>query len=154
MTYTLPTSPAAFEAAATVASRGFGSAGWASLAATAAAACAATLLASVPVLASLSASREPAGMATPRETPSAAERALPATVPEGAGKARIRSRCQGCGVVESIRRVEPVGNEPAGYEFTIRLRDGSTRVTSDATPAQWRIGDSIMLIGGARIPAQ
>jgi hypothetical protein len=95
---------------------------------------------------------EPAGMATPREAPSAAERALLPLLPEGGGRARLRSRCEGCGVVEDIRRVEPEGALLPSYEFTIRLRDGSSRVSSDASMARWHIGDSIMLIGGAKPP--
>ena len=37
---------------------------------------------------------------------------------------------------------------PESYEFTVRLRDGSIRVSSDASRAKWRAGDNIMLIGG------
>ena len=62
--------------------------------------------------------------------------------------ARVKSGCQSCGVVENIRRVAVAGSTPAVYEFTIRLRDGSTRVSNDASAAMWRVGDSIMLIGG------
>lgn len=54
------------------------------------------------------------------------------------------------GVVEMIRKFEAVGALPAGYEFTVRLRDGSTRVSSDASAARWRVGDSIMLIGSVK----
>ena len=54
------------------------------------------------------------------------------------------------GVVETIRKFEAVGVLPAGYEFTVRLRDGSTRVSSDASAARWRVGDSIMLIGSVK----
>jgi hypothetical protein len=68
---------------------------------------------------------------------------------EAAVKPRVRTRCNACGVVEAIRRVEAMGNLPAAYEFTVRLRDGSTRLTSDASQARWRAGDAIMLIGGA-----
>jgi hypothetical protein len=68
---------------------------------------------------------------------------------EGGGKARARTRCDACGVVEAIRRIDPVGALPAAYEFTVRLRDGSTRLSSNASLASWRAGDNIMLIGGA-----
>ena len=64
-------------------------------------------------------------------------------------KARSRSRCDTCGFVETIRRVEPEGIVPAGYEFTVRLRDGSARISSDASSAKWHIGDRVMLIGGS-----
>ena len=53
------------------------------------------------------------------------------------------------GVVEAMVRTEAAGGVPAAYEFTVRLRDGSSRVSSDANPGKWRIGDHIMLIGGA-----
>jgi hypothetical protein len=64
--------------------------------------------------------------------------------------ARIRARCEFCGVVETIRLLEPVGNLPATYEFTVRLRDGSSRVSTVAgdTATAWTVGDAIMLIGG------
>lgn len=63
-------------------------------------------------------------------------------------KPRRRARCMACGVIESIRRLEPVGALPAAYEFTVRLRDGSTRISSSATQDKWRSGDRVMLMGG------
>ena len=60
-----------------------------------------------------------------------------------------RQRCETCGVVESIRRIEPVGEIPGSYEFTVRLRDGTTRTSSSATATTWHTGDRVMLIGGA-----
>ena len=69
-------------------------------------------------------------------------------VPSGTGKARVKARCEECGVVESMRRVAAVGNSPAIYEITVRMRDGSTRVSSDASPANWHPGERIILIGG------
>jgi hypothetical protein len=76
---------------------------------------------------------------------------VPTPVPvaaEGTVKARARTRCEACGVVEAIRRIDAVGALPATYEFTVRLRDGSTRLSSDASQSNWRAGDAIMLIGG------
>jgi hypothetical protein len=68
---------------------------------------------------------------------------------EPAVKTRARKRCEAaCGVVEAIRQIDPVGVLPASYEFTVRLRDGSTRLSSAATQGKWRAGDAIMLIGG------
>jgi hypothetical protein len=63
---------------------------------------------------------------------------------------RTRNRCEICGVVETIRPMDPVGTSPAAYEFTVRLRDGSTRVSTVAatTASAWTVGDAIMLIGG------
>jgi hypothetical protein len=68
---------------------------------------------------------------------------------EGAVKARVRTRCAACGVVEAIRRIEPAGNLPAAYEFTVRLRDGSIRLSRDASQSKWLAGDRIMLVGEA-----
>lgn len=63
--------------------------------------------------------------------------------------ARGRVRCTTCGVVEAIRRIEPSGTQPAAYEFTVRLRDGSARVsTVEGSAGPWMVGDVIMLIGG------
>lgn len=67
--------------------------------------------------------------------------------------AQVKSGCN-CGVVEIIRKLEAAGTTPAAYEFTVRMRDGSTRVSSNASVAKWRVGDSIMLIGGDRSPAK
>ena len=53
------------------------------------------------------------------------------------------------GVVEAVRRIEHGGSAPATFEFTVRLRDGSTRISSTASASKWRSGDRIMLIGGA-----
>lgn len=76
--------------------------------------------------------------------------AAAAASPREAGNAnKARVVCAICGVVETIRRFEPVGELPAGYEFTVRMRDGSTRLSSIASADKWRIGDRIMLIGGS-----
>jgi len=75
------------------------------------------------------------------------EAAILAPVREGAKAVRARAVCEACGVVESIRRFEPVGELPAGWELTVRMRDGSTRVSSIASSAKWQAGDRIMLIG-------
>jgi hypothetical protein len=59
-----------------------------------------------------------------------------------------RAKCETCGVIETIRRLEAVGDSPAGYEFIVRLRDGSARTSRVATFSKWKAGDRIMLIGG------
>jgi hypothetical protein len=61
-----------------------------------------------------------------------------------------RSRCPGCGFVESIKHVEAAGLVPAAYEFTVRMRDGSVRTSSDSTAAKWLVGDRIILVGGVK----
>jgi hypothetical protein len=77
-----------------------------------------------------------------------------AALPPAASAAAVRSQrrwsCRGCGVVESVRRLQPIGDEPAAYEFVVRLRDGSTRTSTMANTASWRAGDRIMLIGGVQ----
>ena len=65
-----------------------------------------------------------------------------------AGELRPAAKCAECGVVESTRRVAQDGGLPALHEITVRLRDGSIRVSSQVNPAQWRIGERIILIDG------
>jgi hypothetical protein len=52
------------------------------------------------------------------------------------------------GVVETIRRIEHGGLIPASFEFTVRMRDGSARISTTASADSWRSGDRILLIGG------
>lgn len=98
--------------------------------------CLLAALATVPRLAWADASSAPAATVLP---------SAPAP-----GPARARARCTTCGVVEAIRRIEPAGTQPAAYEFTVRLRDGSTRVSTEVgtSPGPWLVGDPIMLIAG------
>ena len=91
---------------------------------------------------------EGSGGISAREQLPAIPRALRWVATSGASHTRAKARCDECGVVESMRRVAPVGNSPALYEITVRMRDGSTRVSSDASPANWRPGEGIILIGG------
>jgi hypothetical protein len=63
-----------------------------------------------------------------------------------------RTRCGNCGVVESIRPLPPVQGVPAGYEFTVRLRDGSVRTSTTTGKASWHVGDRILLLGGEAAP--
>ena len=65
-----------------------------------------------------------------------------------AGEGRAKARCRECGVVESMRALASM-EASAGHEITVRMRDGSARVLSDAGPASWRLGERIILIGGA-----
>lgn len=64
-----------------------------------------------------------------------------------------KSGCASCGVIETIRRIEATGDLPAAFEFTVRLRDGSLRISSSATQDKWRSGDRIMFLGGFAPPA-
>jgi outer membrane lipoprotein SlyB len=100
---------------------------------------------------------------------SAAEPLEAAAAPAIAAPDASASRCAECGVIESMRKIEAqaensgvnapgriaAGNrgeiegEPVGnYAITIRLRDGSMRVITDAHPARWRPGERVHLIGG------
>jgi hypothetical protein len=63
---------------------------------------------------------------------------------------RSAARCQACGIVETVRTLKVAGATPADYELTVRMRDGSRRTSSHSDSAGWRVGDSIMLIGGGR----
>ena len=77
-------------------------------------------------------------------------------------------RCAECGVIESTRQIEAPddksganasgrfaagskidGKRARNYEITIRLRDGSMRVITDANPASWRRGERVTIIAGA-----
>lgn len=60
-----------------------------------------------------------------------------------------RGRCPTCGFVVGIRELQP-----AGFEFTVRLRDGSLRISHAASRGSWHIGDAVMLMGGAGVSAQ
>ncbi len=63
-------------------------------------------------------------------------------------KARLKPKCNECGVVESMRRVNEEGDSPAIYEIKVRMRDGSMHVSRDANPANWRRGEHVILVGG------
>jgi hypothetical protein len=67
-------------------------------------------------------------------------------VPKAAA-ARNRA-CDTCGIMQSIRRTDPATGL-AVYEFSVRMRDGSTRDSTGATRGHWLEGDGVMLIGGA-----
>jgi hypothetical protein len=64
--------------------------------------------------------------------------------------APTRTTCAECGVVESVREIDPRGDQAAGstrsYEVTIRLRDGSKRVFNQATSRTWRSGTAVKII--------
>jgi hypothetical protein len=91
--------------------------------------------------------------------------AVHASAQPGAGA----HKCGDCGVIESAREIEApedksgvsapgrlavctrVGNGAKhvwGHEITIRLRDGSMRVITDAKPARWRRGERVTIIAG------
>lgn len=55
-----------------------------------------------------------------------------------------RGRCANCGFVVGIRALQP-----AGFEFTVRMRDGSMRTSTATSRGTWHIGDAVMLMGDA-----
>ena len=50
------------------------------------------------------------------------------------------ARCRYCGSIESKREIEP-----RVYEYTVRMRDGSSRVFQEALPVTWREGERLLL---------
>lgn len=78
----------------------------------------------------------------------------PAGVPVVAPGTRTRTAedCASCGSVESIRHIDPATGLPV-YEFTVRMRDGSARESSESTPGRWRAGERVLLIGGPKARA-
>ena len=60
--------------------------------------------------------------------------------------------CASCGFVETIRRTDP-GTGLSSYAFTVRMRDGSSRDTTEAARGRWLEGDRVILIGGAEARA-
>lgn len=69
-------------------------------------------------------------------------------LPDERGDVR-RGRCASCGFVVGIRELQP-----GGFEFTVRLRDGSIRISNAASRGSWHIGDAVMLMGGAAVAGQ
>lgn len=68
-------------------------------------------------------------------------------IPQAAVNRRNRAWCSACGVVESMRQIEPSG-EVGRQELTIRFRDGRTVVLTEATERSWRLGNRVIVIGG------
>jgi len=96
----------------------------------------------------------------------ALDRALPVPAPR---EVRARQRCAECGAVVSMREIEgrvedadgSSGSGPTAgnggesgtkasrkYEITVRMADGSNQVIEDPSPANWRIGEGLLVIGG------
>lgn len=80
----------------------------------------------------------------PDEEPAAA--AVPPSVNLLAAPPRLR--CETCGRIEAITRNAAVGDVPESYTFSVRLPDGSLRLSSDPSPGRWQVGDRMQLLGG------
>ena len=91
------------------------------------------------------------------------------------GQVRAKSRCPGCGVIVSMREIDGQdekacsgatgtvadgiqdgipGRLTGGYEITVRMADGSSRVIEAANAAAWRRGERLIVIAGAIPPLQ
>ncbi len=55
-------------------------------------------------------------------------------------------RCANCGWIEAKREIIPAVRERhavRSYEYTVRMRDGSSSVFRQALPASWRLGERL-----------
>jgi hypothetical protein len=65
-----------------------------------------------------------------------------------------RARCTECGVIQALRQIRPPGKggvQPV-FEVTVRFRDGSTMVYSEATARTWRVGSQVIVLPGIDAP--
>lgn len=70
-------------------------------------------------------------------------------------KAGLAGRCPHCGRIERTRKLRPVAAGPRslpGYEYTVRMADGSSRVFREPSPARWRVGARLIYIDGVQRP--
>ena len=78
----------------------------------------------------------------PAPAPDTAARAQ--AVPAPVQKQSVTSN----GIVQAIRELAADGDSRAQrFEVTIRMRDGTTRVSHETGAARWHAGDKVMLIG-------
>ena len=60
-----------------------------------------------------------------------------------------------CGRIESAADVPATDNRAIRVrEYTVRMADGSRRTFTERSDVRWRIGESLTLIGGDRVPAR
>lgn len=127
-------------------------------------------VANSPLMASIQTSVESLkNFAAPSELPGEpASPAIEAPAQE-ARDTRANARCAECGVIESTREIdarsENTGADARGrtaagkqgemdkvpakiYETVVRLQNGSMLVINDVSPASWRPGERVKLIGG------
>jgi hypothetical protein len=72
--------------------------------------------------------------------------AAPAPAPENANAPK---RCRCWGRVLAIRSVDATATAPASFEFTVRMHDGSLHTSPSTSVGSWRVGDRILVFGGA-----
>lgn len=66
-------------------------------------------------------------------------------------KAVPASRCPHCGRIQSKRRLDSAAAgyfDPASYEYTVSMADGSSRVFRAQLPVSWRVGEPLYYIDG------
>jgi len=86
--------------------------------------------------------------------------AVPAPTPvaPAVAEAQVKARCDQCGVIETVRATAATADSSAdtsaGYEVTVRMRDGSTRMLLAASQATWRHGERIIVIDGGNANAR
>ena len=60
-----------------------------------------------------------------------------------------------CGRIESAVDIPVTDNRAIRVrEYTVRMADGSRRTFTERSDVRWRIGESLILIGGERLPAR
>jgi hypothetical protein len=60
--------------------------------------------------------------------------------------------CAHCGWIEAKREMVPGIADPHAqtvYEYTVRMADGSRSMFREKLPVSWRLGERLILIGGA-----
>lgn len=70
-------------------------------------------------------------------------------------KAGLAGRCPHCGRIERTRKLRPDAAGPLslpGYEYTVRMADGSSRVFREPSPARWPVGARLIYIDGVQRP--
>src|SRR5512134_66996 len=75
-----------------------------------------------------------------------------ARIPYKAGPAW---RCTHCGRIESKRQLGRDAADPLvppGYEYTVSMANGSSRVFRERASVSWRLGERLIYIDGMQIP--
>jgi hypothetical protein len=85
---------------------------------------------------------------SPRKTEdaSAVDSEVHGAITQAAVNRRNRAWCSACGVVESMRQIDPAG-EVGRQELKIRFRNGETTVLNEATRRNWQLGNRVIVIG-------
>lgn len=67
----------------------------------------------------------------------------------------VAGRCSHCGRIERARKLRPDAAAPLslpGYEYTVRMADGSSKVFREQSPSRWRVGERLIYIDGVQRP--